>query len=134
MLANASRRRPNAREARTSSPFVSRQVCSARTRAAANARERRRRVREHIMILTILLDVLAPILLMIAVGALLRYQFHIDLGTLSKLNLYLLVPAFVFDKVSTSTLSWAQMGGVVTISIVQVVTLGLIVFGVGRLL
>jgi len=86
------------------------------------------------MIFSILLDVLAPILLMIAAGALLRYQFKIDLGTLSKLNLYLLVPAFVFDKVSTSTLSWAQMGGVVTISIVQVVTLGLLVFGVGRLL
>ena len=70
------------------------------------------------MILPILLDVLAPILLMIAAGALLRYQFKIDLGTLSKLNLYLLVPAFVFDKVSTSTLSWAQMGGVVTIGMV----------------
>src|SRR5688500_7274359 len=86
------------------------------------------------MILPILLDVLAPILLMIAAGALLRCHFDIDLGTLSKLNIYLLVPAFVFDKVSTSTLSWAQMGGVVTISIVQVVTLGLIIFGAGRLL
>ena len=71
---------------------------------------------------------------MIGVGAALHWRFKIDLGTLSKLNLYLLVPAFVFDKVSTSTLSWAQMGGVVTISIVQVVTLGLIVFGAGRLL
>jgi hypothetical protein len=86
------------------------------------------------MLLPILLDVLAPILLMIGVGSLLRWKFQIDLGTLSKLNLYLLVPAFVFDKVSTSTLSWAQMGGVVTISIVQVVTLGLLVFGVGRML
>ncbi len=86
------------------------------------------------MILRILLDVLAPILVMIAVGAALNWRFKIDLGTLSKLNLYLLVPAFVFDKVSTSTLSWAQMGGVVTISIVQVVTLGLIIFSAGRLL
>jgi len=86
------------------------------------------------MILRILLDVLAPILIMIGVGAALNWRFKIDLGTLSKLNLYLLVPAFVFDKVSTSTLSWAQMGGVVTISIVQVVTLGLIIFGAGRAL
>ena len=86
------------------------------------------------MIFPILLDVLAPILLMIGVGALLQYKFKIDLGTLSKLNLYLLVPAFVFDKVSNSTLSWAQMGGVVTISIVQVVTLGLIMFGIGKLM
>jgi 23S rRNA (uridine2552-2'-O)-methyltransferase len=53
---------------------------------------------------------------MVGVGALLYWKFKIDLGTLSKLNLYLLVPAFVFDKVANSTLSWAQMGGVVTIS------------------
>ena len=86
------------------------------------------------MILRILLDVLAPILLMIGIGALLRQQFKIDLGTLSKLNLYLLVPAFVFDKVATSTLSWGQMGGVLAISVIQVVTLGLIVFGAGRLM
>ena len=85
------------------------------------------------MLLRILLDVLAPILLMIGIGALLQWKFKIDLGTLSKLNLYLLVPGFVFDKVSNSTLSWAQMGGVVTISIVQVITLGLIVFGIGKL-
>jgi predicted permease len=85
------------------------------------------------MILRILLDVLAPILIMVGIGAALHWKFKIDLGTLSKLNLYLLVPAFVFDKVANSTLSWAQMGGVVTISVVQVITLGLIVFGVGRI-
>src|SRR5437667_2538349 len=86
------------------------------------------------MIGPILLNVLAPILLMIGLGALLRWRFAIDLPTLSKLNIYLLVPAFVFDKVSTSTLSWEQMGGVVAVSIVQVASLGLIVWGVGRIL
>jgi predicted permease len=86
------------------------------------------------MILDILLNILAPILIMVALGSLLRWKFQIDLTTLSKLNIYLLVPGFIFDKVSTSTLSWAQMGGVVTVSIVQVVTLGLIVFGIGRML
>ncbi|MGB7160326.1 MAG: hypothetical protein WBD40_19820, partial [Tepidisphaeraceae bacterium] len=86
------------------------------------------------MITPILLDVLAPILVMMGAGALLRWRFHIDLATLSKLNIYLLAPAFVFDKVSTSTLSWAEMGGVVTISLVQVVTLGLLVCGIGMLL
>ena len=85
------------------------------------------------MIGRILLDVLAPILLMVACGAVLRAKFKIDLGTLSKLNLYLFVPAFVFDKVSHSTLSWGQMGGIVTITIVQVITLGLIVFAIGRM-
>jgi predicted permease len=86
------------------------------------------------VITSILLDVLAPILVMMGAGALLRWRFHIDLGTLSKLNIYLLAPAFVFDKVSTSTLSWAEMGGVVTISLVQVATLGLLVWGMGSML
>src|SRR5215213_9469120 len=86
------------------------------------------------MITSIFLDVLAPILLMVGLGALLRWKFDIDLGTLSKLNIYLFVPAFVFDKVSTSTLSWEEMGGVVSVTVVQVVTLGLIVWGVGRLI
>ncbi|HEV2295537.1 MAG TPA: AEC family transporter [Tepidisphaeraceae bacterium] len=83
------------------------------------------------MISSILLDVLAPILIMMGAGALLRWRFHIDLATLSKLNIYLLAPAFVFDKVSTSTLSWGEMGGVVTISLLQVITLGLFVWGIG---
>ena len=86
------------------------------------------------MLVTILLNVLAPILLMIGLGALLRWKFEIDLGTLSKLNIYLLVPAFIFDKVSTSTLSWQEMGGVVTVSVIQVLTLGLIVWGIGAAL
>src|SRR5829696_10154203 len=86
------------------------------------------------MVLAILLDVLAPILILMGLGALMRWRFKLDLGTLSKLNIYLLVPAFIFDKVSTSTLSWQEMGGVVTVTVVQVVTLGLIVWGVGRLL
>lgn len=83
------------------------------------------------MITAILFDVLAPILIMMGAGALLRWRFHIDLATLSKLNIYLLAPAFVFDKVSTSSLSWEEMGGVVTISLVQVMTLGLLVWGIG---
>jgi malate permease and related proteins len=86
------------------------------------------------MITAILLDVLTPILLMVGLGALLRWKFRIDLGTLSKINIYLLVPAFIFDKVSTSRLSWAQMGGVVGVTIIHVVLLGLLIWGVGRML
>jgi predicted permease len=64
-------------------------------------------------------------------GALLRWRFQIDLGTLSKINIYLLAPAFVFDKVANSSLSWEEMGGVVTISVMQVATLGLFIWGIG---
>jgi malate permease and related proteins len=86
------------------------------------------------MITAILLDVLTPILLMVGFGAVLRWKFAIDLGTLSKLNIYLLVPAFIFDKVSNSRLSWAQMGGVVGVTTIHVILLGLLIWGIGRML
>jgi uncharacterized membrane protein len=82
----------------------------------------------------ILFDVLAPILILMGAGALLRWRFHMTWQPSSKINIYLLARRFVFDKVSTSTLSWEEMGGVVTISLVQVVTLGLLVWGVGWVL
>ena len=80
---------------------------------------------------TILLDILAPILLLVLLGAIMRWKFKIDLGTLSKLNIYLFLPAFVFDKVSTSNLNWAEMGGIAAMASIQVLALGLIVWGIG---
>src|SRR5688500_19483634 len=79
----------------------------------------------------ILLDILLPILAMIALGAWLRWKFHVDLSTLTKLNIYLFVPAFVFQQVATSTLPWADMGGVVAVTVLQVIALGAIVWAVG---
>lgn len=86
------------------------------------------------MITPILLDILLPILVMIALGAWLRWKFAVDLNTLTKLNIYLFVPAFVFQKVATSTLPWIDMAGVVFITVLQVTVLGLVVVGIGRVL
>lgn len=82
----------------------------------------------------ITVNILLPILVMIALGAWVHWQFKIDLATLGKLNIYLLVPAFVYQKVSISTLGWEQMGGVMVITTTQVAILGGIVWGLGRLL
>ena len=84
------------------------------------------------MILDVLMNILAPILLMVGLGVWMRRTFSIDLGTLSKLNIYLFTPAFIFEKVSGSTLSWVEMGGVVTITIVQALTLGIFVWIIGK--
>jgi predicted permease len=86
------------------------------------------------MIVDILLNILGPILLMVAAGVWLRATFKVDLGTLSKLNIYLFTPAFIFDKVSSSSLSWGAMGGVVAITVAQVATLGLMIWIIGRAL
>jgi len=39
------------------------------------------------LLLSIITDVLAPILLMVGINALIRYKFKLDLATLAELNL-----------------------------------------------
>jgi malate permease and related proteins len=84
------------------------------------------------MIRAILLDILAPILVLVALGALMRRKFAVDIPTLSKLNIYLFVPAFIFDVVARSRLSWGAMGGVMILTTLNVLMLGAVVWGVGR--
>src|SRR5688572_21142576 len=86
------------------------------------------------MIVPVLLDILAPILLLIGCGAVMRRKFAVDIPTLSKLNIYLFVPAFIFDVVARSRLSWGAMGGVMFITTINVLMLGVVVWGVGRML
>jgi malate permease and related proteins len=82
----------------------------------------------------VVFNILLPILVLIALGAWLRRQFEVDLATLSKINIYCFVPAFVYYKVATSRLAWDEMGGVVLITVVQVIVLGSVVWGLGRML
>lgn len=86
------------------------------------------------VLLSVLLDILAPILLMVGLGALLRWKFAIDVATLSKLNIFLFTPAFVFDRVSGSRLPWSEMGGIVLATMTLVVTLGVMTWLTGRAL
>jgi predicted permease len=86
------------------------------------------------LLLDIVLKIVLPILVLISLGVWMRRQFEVDLASLGKLNIYLFVPAFVYAKVSTSTLPWSDMGGVMLITIIHTVILGLAVWGLGRLL
>jgi predicted permease len=86
------------------------------------------------VIRSILLDILGPILALVVIGFWARRRFKIDIGTLSKMNIYLFVPAFLFEQVSRSNLPWRVMGGVVAVTVLQIGTLGLVVWGAGRLL
>lgn len=85
------------------------------------------------MLIRILLDVFAPIVVIIALGVIVRRRFALDLPTLSKLQIYFLVPGFIFHYVATSTLPWGEMGGIVFITMLHVVLLGLLVLSIGRL-
>lgn len=48
------------------------------------------------IVLSIFLDNILPIFLLILAGVILGRAFHLDIDTLSKLNLYLFMPAFTF--------------------------------------
>lgn len=56
--------------------------------------------------------VLFPILLMVGLGALVQTKHPLDVNTLSKLQIYLFVPVFLFVRVFDSTLSWGEIGGI----------------------
>jgi hypothetical protein len=71
---------------------------------------------------------------MVGFGALLRWRLALDLTTLGKLNIYLFTPAFIFKHVSESKLPWSDMGGIVLITVMQVFTLGMLSWGIGRAL
>src|SRR4051812_37895412 len=86
------------------------------------------------LVFDVLLTVLAPILLMVLIGALLRWRLRIDVTTLGKLNIYLFVPVYVFEYVSTSRLRWEEMLGIFGITVLEVVLLGLTVWAIGRAL
>jgi len=60
----------------------------------------------------ILMSVLAPVLAIVAIGALVQRGRRMSVKTLVQLNLYLFVPAFLYVRISQSTLSWSHIGGV----------------------
>jgi predicted permease len=82
--------------------------------------------------LEIFLQVILPILVIIGLGALIQRFFPLHLPTLSKINIYLLVPIFLFVRVYTADLSWGQMGGIVLAVIIPLVILGPPLLGVMR--
>jgi hypothetical protein len=85
------------------------------------------------MITSIILNVCGPIIVLIGIGALLRWKFELDMTTLSKLNIYFTVPGFIFYMVTTSKLGFGDMGGIVTITVTQMATLGILVYGFGTM-
>lgn len=57
-------------------------------------------------------NVLLPILLIVGLGALVQRFHPLNIPTLSKLQIYLFVPTFLFVRVFESRLSWGQIAGI----------------------
>ncbi|MBI1372317.1 MAG: hypothetical protein GC159_06095 [Phycisphaera sp.] len=56
--------------------------------------------------------ILVTVLTMVALGAVAQWRLKLNLQSLVKLNLYVFVPAFLYVRVSASSLSWWDIGGI----------------------
>jgi len=79
-------------------------------------------------ITSIFVHVILPILLMIGVGALVNRHGRLNVGTLNRLSMYLLVPCFLFVKIYQSELSWSDIGEITYGTLLPVICLGLVLY------
>ena len=75
------------------------------------------------VIFTIIEDVIFPLFVLIAVGVVLHKFFSLDNRTLSKINLYYLIPAIIFVQVYKADLSLSLFVHVIGFLIVQFIIL-----------
>lgn len=74
--------------------------------------------------MALFLDVILPILLVVGAGAVLERCFDLSVASLSKLVIYLLVPAYLFRRIYASTLTWSETGGILAATALTMVCLG----------
>ena len=74
-------------------------------------------------LLTIFKDIILPIFIVMAIGFILQKKFTMDISTLSKLNIYFVVPAFIFVKLYSTQFSASLFGHVLLFFILLVIIL-----------
>jgi hypothetical protein len=77
-------------------------------------------------------QVLLPVLAMVGLGAGLQRWQPMHMATLAKLNMYLFVPALLYESIVRSALSWGQIGGVVAAVLLTMAVVGAGVYATGR--
>lgn len=77
-------------------------------------------------------QIIAPIIVLIGIGAILHRAFRFDMNTLSKLILYFFVPAIAFVKIYEATLSLALLFQVVGFLLIQFALLLLLTEMIGK--
>ncbi|ARU62051.1 transporter [Tumebacillus avium] len=85
------------------------------------------------ILFVILLNVIAPVFLLIGLGAWLHRKFQMDLGTLSKLTTYLLMPAVSFLNIYESNLEGEAVLDILSFLLLQSGCLILLTYAVAKL-
>ncbi len=84
------------------------------------------------MILTLFRDICLPIFLIIGAGWLFDRKFRLDLDSLVKLNIYLLVPAFIFVRVTQSPLTGDLAFRIIGFTLCMIASMGLLSWAYAR--
>jgi predicted permease len=83
-------------------------------------------------LLSIFVDVLAPVFLVVAIGFLVGRLLDLDPRPLARVAYYVFVPAFVFDVLVTSELAGATVVRVVGVLTLTTIAVALLAWGLGR--
>nr|WP_255639810.1 AEC family transporter [Aquibacillus saliphilus] len=79
-------------------------------------------------------DVILPVFILMALGYILHKKFHLDISTLAKLNIYFLVPGFIFVKLYNTQISWNLFSDIFLFFCLYVFMLFLISIVVGKMM
>ncbi|RYX83269.1 AEC family transporter [bacterium] len=85
-------------------------------------------------VLRILWDVIAPIFGLIALGYVVQKRVGLDLKTLTRLNFWMFVPAFLWVHIFESTLKWAELSAIFLHFLIFFPLLGVITWFSARLI
>ncbi|WP_085993639.1 AEC family transporter [Oceanobacillus senegalensis] len=72
---------------------------------------------------TIVKDIILPIFIVMAIGFILQKKFALDISTLSKLNIYFVIPSFIFVKLYSTTFSVRLFGYVLLFFVLLLIIL-----------
>ncbi len=83
-------------------------------------------------VVSIFVDILLPVLAIVAAGAVLQWRKSLHVSTLATLNMYLFVPVYLFQRIVNSELSWWEIGQVGLVVLLPITLLALLMFAVLR--
>jgi len=81
-----------------------------------------------------ILSAVTPVFFVAAAAYFVRTRLHLDVKTLSSLNIYMLIPALVFDGISQRPIEWALFGRIAAASILVLLAMTAMLTALARIL
>ena len=82
----------------------------------------------------IMRDIILPVFIVMSIGFILQKKFTLDVQTLARLNIYYVVPAFIFVRLYEAVIPWNMFAKVILFVIMLVAILYVIAMLTGKLL